>query len=103
MCIDRFTNVEVAVGGSDESLNLWIFKKEIRLNYTFWQRLGCKEAYNLKNLLSRVQPYINYEEKLLASGGNRGLGNFKTNQTSKKYFGRLREEHKQSLRPNFNT
>lgn len=29
--------------------------------------VGCKETHNLKDLLSRVQPYINYEEKLLVN------------------------------------
>lgn len=64
--IDRFTKVDVALGGgSDESLKCWLFERCLRLDCALWKKLRGKEACNLKDLLSIVQPYINYKEKPL--------------------------------------
>lgn len=71
--IYRFTKVVVVIKGTDESLKCfkcWIFKKGLRPDNIFWEMLGSKEAYNLKDLLSMDHPYIKYEEKVLADGGN---------------------------------
>lgn len=63
--INRFTKVGVIFGGSTESLKCWIFEKCLRSDCKFWEKLGLKEARNLKDLVSREQPYINYEEKFV--------------------------------------
>lgn len=50
-------------------------------------------GHNLKYLLSMTQPYINYEEKMVADGGNHGLENPGSSQTSKKDSRKAREKH----------
>lgn len=87
--------VAVTVGGLDESLKCWIFEKGLRLDCTFKEKLGCKEAHNPKDLLSRTQPYINYEENLLADGGKRGSGNYVSSRMLEKDFGWPMEEYDQ--------
>lgn len=63
MCvyIDRFTNVAVVVRGLNKSLKYLIFEKGLRPDCSFREKLGCKKAYNLKDLPIKAQPYINYE------------------------------------------
>lgn len=71
--INRFTKVDVVVKEIDESLKRWIFQKGLLLDNIFWENLVRKEAHGLNALLSRPQPYVKYEEKLLANGGGRRL------------------------------
>lgn len=70
--INCFTKIVVAVGGSNDSLKCWIFKKGLRLNYVFWEKLGRKETHNLKDLLNRVKPY-QLRGKNFVDGVNRVL------------------------------
>lgn len=42
------------------------FLKELEIRLLVFGELGCKKAHNLKDLLSKEQPYVNYENKLLA-------------------------------------
>ena len=52
--IDRFTKVVVKVEGSDESLKFYIFKNGLRKDIAFRDKLGHKEAYNLKEFFNRA-------------------------------------------------
>lgn len=54
--IECFTNL---------SLKCWIFEKCLRLDCAFWEKIGRKEAHNLKDLLSKVRSCINYEELVI--------------------------------------
>lgn len=83
---DWFTKVVVAIEGTNESLQCLIFEKGLWPDNTFWEKLGHKEAYNLKDLLSRAQSYIDYEDKLLTDGGNRGLRIPGVNRVTRKIF-----------------
>lgn len=81
-----FQQGAIDVGGSDDSLKCWDFVKGLKLNYASWEKLGRKEARNLKDLLSMVHPYINYEETLVANNGGRALGNAGPSRLSNKYL-----------------
>lgn len=63
MCgyIDHFTKVTVVFGG----LKCWIFEKGLRLDSAFQDKLSHNEDHNIKDLLSKAQSQINYEEKPL--------------------------------------
>lgn len=65
--------------------------KGLKLNYASWEKLGRKEARNLKDLLSMVHPYINYEETLVANNGSRALGNTGPSRLSNKYLRRSKK------------
>jgi hypothetical protein len=45
-------------------LNCYIFKKGLRSDTKFKEKLGLKEPRDMHDLLSRAQGYINYEEKM---------------------------------------
>lgn len=60
----------------------------------FREKLGLNKAHNLKDLLSKAQSYINYKEKILAMGVNRGSRNTIPNQASKRYVDKHKKEGK---------
>lgn len=64
--INFFTKVIVAVMGTCDGLKCWIFQKGFRSDIMFWENSGFKGARSLSALFSKAQPYIKYEEKLLA-------------------------------------
>ena len=68
--IDQFTEEVVVVGGLDKSLMWWIFEKSFKPNCVFQEKLGCKEANNMKDFFSRAQSYIIYGENIVADGGS---------------------------------
>lgn len=95
MCgyIDHFTKVVIVVGGSNEIMNCCIFKKGLRPNCAFREKLEIKEAHNRKALLSRVQPYIINEEKLLANRVSRVPGSTRPSRPLENDFRRFKEEN----------
>jgi hypothetical protein len=64
--IERFTRTAVDVKDSDDKLLCWIFKKGLKPDSMFKEKLGLEAPLNMHDLLTRAQPYINYEEKLMA-------------------------------------
>jgi hypothetical protein len=63
----------------------------------FKERLGLKEPQRMSELLTRVQPYINYEEKLLADKVEKGKGSDKKDVKGRD------ERTKKSARGNYTT
>lgn len=49
------------VGGSDESLKCWIFENGLEQDSSFREKLGRKESNSLKELMYKVQRFINME------------------------------------------
>lgn len=52
----------MAVGGTNDKLKWWIFKKGLRLELMFWEKIGLEGTCSLSDLLNRVEPYMNWEK-----------------------------------------
>jgi len=61
-----FTWAGVEVHGAQDNLKCFIFENNLRVDCKFKEELGLRAARDMSDLLTRVQPYINYEEKRLA-------------------------------------
>lgn len=65
--IDQLTKVIMDVGVTYEKLKCWTFKKGQRSDCMFWEKLVLERACTLNDILNKAQPYIRYEEELLAT------------------------------------
>lgn len=52
--------------GANDKVKCWTVKKGMRLYCMFRENLDLKESVSMRYILSQVQSYINYEEKLPA-------------------------------------
>lgn len=60
-----FNKEAMEVRGPDKKMNYLIFKKCLRSDFMFKEKLRLKELGIMSHLLVKTQPYINYEENLL--------------------------------------
>jgi len=58
--VERFTRVGVEVNGVQDSLKCFVFVNNFCDDCKFKEGLGFKAAKDMSDLLTRVQPYINY-------------------------------------------
>lgn len=52
--IDRFTKVLEEVRGTNNKFKCWIFKRGLRLDCMFHEKLDLEGSYSLENLLVRA-------------------------------------------------
>lgn len=52
------------VGEFKEGIKCWIFENGLWYDSSFREKLGCIETHSLKELLTRVHPFINLERNL---------------------------------------
>jgi len=64
--MERFTRVGVEVPGIHDGLKCFIFENNLHDDCKFKEELRLWVAKHMNALLTRAQPYINYEEKKLA-------------------------------------
>lgn len=57
--IDSFTKVAIALGTND-GLKHWMFKKGLRWDSMFQEKLGLEEACNFSDLSNMAKPYIHF-------------------------------------------
>lgn len=74
-----------------KALNARSLKRDSDLTTHSEKKLGRKEAHILNELLSKTQPYIKYEEKLMDDGGGRGPDILGSGRITDKDFGKSRE------------
>lgn len=65
------------------------------------RKLRPKEAYNLKDLLSKAEPYINYDKNLMADEGSQGMGIPEFGPTIENDTGKSKKENEQNPRSKF--
>jgi len=58
--VERFTRAGVEVSRAHHGMKFFIFESNPK------EELGLRAAKDMNDLLTRAQPYINYEEKKLA-------------------------------------
>jgi len=75
--VERFTRVGMEVQGTQDSLKCFIFESNLRDDYKFKEELGLQAPKDTSDLLARVQPYINYEEKKLVEEALKGKQSIK--------------------------
>jgi len=63
--VEHFTRAGVEVQGDHDGLKCFIFERNLRDDCKFKEELGFRAAKDMNDLLTRAQPYINYEEKKL--------------------------------------
>lgn len=61
--VERFTRKVVESHDVQNNLKFFIFENSLRDDSNFKDELGLREARDMSDFLTRVQPYINYEEK----------------------------------------
>lgn len=64
--IKSFTRAGVEVQSAHDGSICFIFESDLRDDCKFKEELGFRMAKDMNNLLTRTQPYINYDEKKLA-------------------------------------
>jgi len=95
--VERFTQEGVKVQCAHAGLKCFIFESNLRDDCKLKEELGLQAATDMNDLLTRVQPYINYKENKLAEealrkklsnkvGDDRHRGNNKQTRGSRLRF-----------------